>query len=129
MRKSHQILIIALVAAAALFAMTMSKPPTKAPVAHPKPVGIPQLIDLGSTMCIPCREMQPILESLESDYRDRVKVRFIDVEKEPEQATAFRVSMIPTQILLDKNGKEVWRHIGFIERKQIELQFVKAGVK
>ena len=82
------------------------------------------LVELGALTCMPCRMMMPIIDELEKEYKGRAEVRFINVGQEPDKAEAFKVSMIPTQILYDRSGREVFRHSGFIEKALLaeELQ-------
>lgn len=84
-----------------------------------KSTNLPQLIDLGADKCIPCKMMAPILDELEKEYAGIMMVRFIDVWKEKEQAKLYRIKMIPTQIFYDKDGKELYRHQGFIGKEDI----------
>jgi thioredoxin-like negative regulator of GroEL len=58
--------------------------------------------------------MVPVLDSLGKKYKGQVEVVFVHVDEEREYAGNMGVTMIPTQILLDKNGKEVSRHVGYI---------------
>jgi len=81
--------------------------------------GMPTVIDLGSTTCIPCRMMAPILKKLEREYRGKANVIFIDVIKHPAEAQKFGIRTIPTQIFFDKNRNEVWRHEGFMNESAI----------
>lgn len=79
-------------------------------------------IELGSVNCIPCKQMQPIMKSIEEKYGDQVKVIFYDVWK-PDQkvyAKKYGIRLIPTQIFLDKNGKEIHRHEGFYPETAID---------
>jgi len=112
----------------AVIAVTISKA-GKPRTPTPKPTGRPQIVDLGSTVCIPCRKMQPILERLREKYRGRVDVVFIDINEQPDQADAYRVTMIPTQVFLDAKGREVWRHVGFLDQAAIEAQLRKMGIR
>ena len=91
--------------------------------------GTVTLIDLGAKMCIPCKMMAPILEKMEKVYKGKAAVVFIDVWEHREQAQRFRIRAIPTQIFYDKNGKEVYRHVGFLAEKDIVAQLEKMGVK
>ena len=77
------------------------------------------LVDLGAKTCIPCKLMAPILAELEKEYAGRAAIIFIDVWEKPEEAKRFKVSTIPTQIFYDKSGKEVYRHIGFLDKKSM----------
>ena len=91
--------------------------------------GRPTVIDLGARSCIPCRKMAPILESLAGEYRGRVSVLFIDVHEDQDAAKKFRIRMIPTQIFFDAQGKEVKRHIGFLDKPEIVQELQGAGLK
>jgi len=91
--------------------------------------GKPAVIDLGARHCIPCKKMAPILESLSSEYRGRANVLFIDVNEDQAAALKFRIQMIPTQLFFNAQGKEVKRHIGFIDKGDILKELKAAGLK
>jgi thioredoxin 1 len=91
--------------------------------------GKPTVIDLGARTCIPCKKMAPILESLSSEYRGKASVLFIDVREDQAAAQKFRVQMIPTQIFFDARGKEVKRHVGFMDKAAIVKELKAAGLK
>lgn len=78
-------------------------------------------IELGSVKCIPCRMMQPIIAEIEKEYADSVKVIFYDVWT-PEgglYARQYQIRVIPTQVFLDRDGKEYYRHEGFFAKEEI----------
>ena len=79
------------------------------------------MVDLGAKTCIPCKLMAPILDELQETYKGRAEVIFIDVweEANKDKAQAFKVMGIPTQIFFDKQGREVYRHMGFLDKKSI----------
>ncbi|HBG04070.1 MAG: thiol reductase thioredoxin [Geobacteraceae bacterium GWC2_58_44] len=91
--------------------------------------GKPTVIDLGARSCIPCKKMAPILESLSGEYRNRASVLFIDVHENEDAAEKFRIQMIPTQVFFDARGKEVKRHIGFMNKAEILKDLQAAGLK
>lgn len=91
--------------------------------------GKPTVIDLGARTCIPCKKMAPILESLSKEYRGKASVLFIDVHENQAAADRFRIQMIPTQIFFNAQGKEVKRHVGFMERAEIVNNLKVAGLK
>ncbi|MHB8993962.1 MAG: thioredoxin family protein, partial [Armatimonadota bacterium] len=74
---------------------------------------LPKLLDLGSVTCIPCKQMAPILEELKQELAGKVDVEFADVNKQPALADKYRIEMIPTQVFLSAEGKELFRHVGF----------------
>ena len=88
-------------------------------------------IELGSVNCIPCKAMQPIMETVRQKYGSQVKVVFHDVWTDVGQpyAKQFGIRVIPTQVFLDKNGKEFFRHEGFFPADQLFLILEKGGVK
>lgn len=86
------------------------------------------MIDLGATECIPCKMMAPILAELKIQYAGKADILFIDVWKNPAQAKAYGIQTIPTQIFFDKKGREVFRHIGFMDKQRIVDILFKLGV-
>ena len=105
-----------------LISCTSSEPGAAGPVVPGIPVANKvTLVDLGAKTCIPCKLMAPILEELKEEYKGRVAVIFIDVwdQANAGNAKAFKVMSIPTQIFFDKQGKEVYRHIGFFDKDSI----------
>ena len=88
-------------------------------------------IELGSVNCIPCKAMQPVMKSIETRYGDQVKILFYDVWR-PEQkkyAMQYRIRLIPTQVFLDAEGKEFFRHEGFFQEEEIDQLLQSHGLK
>lgn len=88
---------------------------------------LPRLLDLGADKCIPCRMMAPILDELKTSQAGKLQVEFIDVWKHPDQAGDYGVQMIPTQIFFSADGKELFRHQGFISRDDILAKWRELG--
>jgi len=91
--------------------------------------GMVTMIDLGATQCIPCKMMAPIMEKMEKKYSGKAAIVFIDVWKYRGEARRFGIRAIPTQIFFDSQGKEVYRHVGFMGEEAIVAQLKKMGVK
>ena len=70
-----------------------------------KSSGLPIIIDFGADSCDPCKEMAPVLVELNTELQGKAIIRFIDVWKYQELAEGYPISLIPTQILIDANGK------------------------
>jgi len=88
-------------------------------------------VELGSVKCIPCKQMQPIMKEIEEEYKGQVKVVFYDVwtaEGKP-YIKEFGIRAIPTQVFLDKNGKEYFRHQGFFAKDELVEVLKMQGVK
>jgi thioredoxin 1 len=88
-------------------------------------------VELGSVNCIPCKKMQPVMKAIEEKYGKQVKVVFYDVWK-PDQrkyAQEYGIRLIPTQVFLDKNGAEIFRHEGFFPEHEIDTFLQSNGLK
>lgn len=90
---------------------------------------LPKLVDLGAKSCVPCKMMAPILEQLTAEYEGVLDVEFIDVWKPQnrDRAMAYGIESIPTQIFFNAEGKELWRHVGFISKPDILKKWKELG--
>jgi thiol-disulfide isomerase/thioredoxin len=88
------------------------------------------LIELGSTGCLPCKQMQFIMSSVEKKYGKNVKIEFYDVriEEGKPYASKYGISEIPAQIFLDEHSKEYFRHTGFFPEEGIVKILQMKGV-
>lgn len=88
-------------------------------------------VEIGSVRCIPCKMMQPIIKQIEEEYKGQVKVVFHDVwtpEGEP-YGRQYKVRVIPTQVFLDNEGNEYFRHEGFFPKDDLVAVLKQKGVK
>ena len=112
-----------------LMAVTTSASDSKEGGIPPVPTpGLVTMVDLGAHKCIPCKMMEPIIAELQKEYKGRASIIFIDVWERREQAQRFGIRGIPTQIFYDKEGKEIGRHVGFLDKKSIVKALEKLGV-
>lgn len=86
------------------------------------------MVDLGAHSCIPCKMMAPILKDLRKEYQGKAAIVFIDLKKHPQQAKRFKLKTIPTQIFFNRQGQEVYRHMGFLDKKSIVEKLQSLGV-
>lgn len=91
------------------------------------PQEMPVLVELGSDKCVSCKAMVPVLEELESTHANALEVRFIDVWKDPDSADKYDVQIIPTQVLLAPDARELTRHTGFWSADSIRQAFAEHG--
>jgi len=87
--------------------------------------GMVTMVDLGSTTCIPCKMMDPVLKNLRKEYKGRAAVFFININEDEHAARKYGLRAIPTQIFYDKNGVEQWRHEGFLSQELSAKQIDK----
>ncbi len=103
--------------------------PEPAPGAKPPAVALPSILDFGRGECLACKQMMPVLDAVRDAHALSVEVRYLDlaIESNRERADAYRVRLIPTQIFLAADGRELFRHEGFLPQDQIEQKLVEFG--
>lgn len=105
--------------------------PAEVPASGPatQPAKLPTLVDLGAHSCIPCKQMMPILDELRTELAGRLTVQFVDVSDQKNVSTArfYNIKLIPTQIYLDADGNELWRHEGFLPKADLLEQWKQLG--
>jgi len=89
---------------------------------------LPRLIDFGAGTCATCKMMNVILEDLAGEYNGRLIIQLIDTSEDKATAEQYGIRMIPTQIFLDVEGNELFRHEGFISKADIVKKWVELGI-
>lgn len=77
----------------------------------------PVLLDFWAPWCSPCRMLSPVVDEIAGEVAN-AKVGKINIDEQPELASLFRVSSIPTLVTM-KDGKVTKTSIGVIPKKQI----------
>jgi len=133
--KNTAIIGVVVIAAVAVFLLKQSRTaPTAPTIDTPVPVvtetrqALPRLVDLGAGKCIPCKMMKPILDDLKANYADTFETTFIDVWEKPESAQPYKITIIPTQIFYAADGRELFRHEGFLSKEDILAKWQTFGV-
>ncbi len=99
------------------------------PVDKARGSGRPSLVDFGSTGCVPCDMLAPILDAVRAKYTGRLNVLFVHTGQEQVLAARYGVKTIPMQFFYDENGNEVFRHVGFWPQEEIEKKLAEIGVE
>ena len=82
----------------------------------------PVLVDFTATWCVPCREVDPIIDELAVEMADKVKVFKLDIDDSPEIYQEYKVNGIP-HILFFRNGVEEDR-VGGVQAKSIYVEYL-----
>ncbi len=64
----------------------------------------PAIVDFTATWCGPCKKLAPILEELAKEYKGKVDIYKVDVDKCKDLAKAFRISSIPALLFIPAEG-------------------------
>ncbi len=75
--------------------------------------GQPHFVEVGSESCHSCKVMGKLLYKVSKRYPS-YNINFVNVKKERQAALDLNIRMIPTQLIFDKEGKEVYRHVGIL---------------
>ena len=90
--------------------------------------GKPTLAEFGWRECIPCKKMKPVLEELAVEYGDRLNVVIVEVYEHTDLTRQHEILTIPTQIVFDRSGEEITRHIGYWDKGRIVDQLEEMGM-
>jgi thioredoxin 1 len=128
-RMARSTLAGALVVAAAIAMITTAgcRQASRSSATYPA-TGLPRLVDLGASACLPCIMMAPSLEELKKEYAGRLQVEFIDTWQNPGAKTQYDYVFCPTQVFIDASGKELFRHLGYYSKKDILAKWKELGV-
>ncbi len=90
--------------------------------------GKPVVMEFGGETCIPCRQMQPVLQEIRGELGKRGRVHNFWIQAHPEVARQFNVMVMPTQIVFDAKGAEVFRHIGVFSLPEFRKVLKDKGI-
>ena len=76
------------------------------------------LVDFWATWCGPCIALAPTVEDVAKDYKGKVTVGKVDVDKVKDVTEKYKIQAMPTLIIF-KDGKEVDRIVGGVPKATI----------
>lgn len=86
------------------------------------------MIEFGGRSCIPCKQMQPILAELIAAHGTVIDIVNVYLDDDFTPADTFDVYLLPTQVIFDKNGEELSRHMGIWLRVEVEEEYRRLGI-
>ena len=111
------ILAIIILPLLAFWALTWNKDSTA--VAD---TNLPQIIKFSSSMCLECKEVEKIFKDILPKYKDKVSYTEIIVDSRKDMNNKlikkYNITLVPTVVMLDSNGKECKRFEGAAEKSE-----------
>ncbi|HOD40537.1 MAG TPA: thioredoxin family protein [Candidatus Wallbacteria bacterium] len=87
------------------------------------------LYEFGAGKCAQCKQMKPIIEELQKELEGKVEIKLFDVGSDKEITEKHKIMLIPCQVFLDGEGKELFRHEGFFSKEEILAKLKELGAK
>lgn len=92
-------------------------------VAIAKDSGLPTLITFTSTMCLDCQRIKSVLADVEPMYINKINFEYVQAleknKKVKDAIKKYNVVLVPTLIFLDKEGNQLSKFEGFMEKDQL----------
>lgn len=135
-RFPSKIRVLATLATLAIAVATPAAPPPASPVPALSPAdleaalkaGAPMIVEFGGERCIPCMHMQPVLKDLQAVLGKRARVVNFWIQPNPEVARQHRIMVMPTQVIFDAKGREIFRHMGYFAKPDFEKALKEKGL-
>lgn len=90
--------------------------------------GVALIVEFGGETCIPCMHMQEVLKNLRARLGARARVSNFWIQPNPEVAQRHQIMVMPTQIIFDAKGREIFRHMGYFAQPDFEKALKEKGL-
>ncbi len=82
-------------------------------------LSLPVLLDFTGQACKACKVMKARLEKINVSFGDRMRIVYVMVNEKKDLTKKYKIMLIPTLVLIDSSGKEIWRLTGEIEEQRL----------
>jgi rhodanese-related sulfurtransferase len=79
------------------------------------------LVDFGATWCPPCKQMEPVLQSLQKNNEGKFSLLKVDGGNDEKILLEYKVTALPVFIIF-KDGKQTWRKDGVVTEEELKKQ-------
>jgi thioredoxin 1 len=87
------------------------------------------MLNIGVEMCLSCQRMMSIVKELQREYQGKAVIVYAELPKHRDLSARYKLHVVPTQIFYDKDGKERYRHEGYLSKKRCVGYLEKLGAK
>ena len=135
--KRYSIMALAIplfILVAAAFAAVPTTQRTPVPAATPQELasllgsGTWVIMEFGGEHCIPCMHMQPVLQDLREALGKKAVIRNFWIQEHPDVAQQHKIMLMPTQVVFNPKGEEVFRHMGYFPPAEFQAALQKLGI-
>jgi thioredoxin 1 len=81
--------------------------------------GMLTVVEFMTEGCHNCKAMEPVIKSISKKYAGKVNIITVDLGNDEKTATMYHIASVPVQLIFNKNGKEIKRHFGEMEEKDM----------
>ncbi|WP_396190873.1 rhodanese-like domain-containing protein [Flavobacterium sp.] len=79
------------------------------------------IINFSAKWCAPCKKMAPYLTKMQDELTGKISLIRLDADENKALMETMKLNELPV-ILIYENGKETWRHLGFLSEEDLRKQ-------